>query len=205
MRCPACQVEYPPETAECPKCGVMLAKWHSGKPISTPRLDTGGRSSPVILYGGLIVIAAAGFYYWKTRSAAPAETVQVQPAAAPSAPAEAPAADAWRFEGTVFNLRTTAPVSAAQVDLRAGGTAFRAVTDAGGNFRLDVPALQTGGYAASVIHPDYRPGYIEGEPDVVTEEFRLRMDCAGDGEAETLQGRAGASTDTDFMICPKKR
>ncbi|MFA6316274.1 MAG: carboxypeptidase-like regulatory domain-containing protein [Elusimicrobiota bacterium] len=202
MRCPTCQVDYPPEVAECPKCGVVLAKWTSRK-LALPSLEGEKRSSPVILYGGLIVAVLGGVYYWRQASAPP-------PAPAVSAPAvEAPpapvAADQWRFDGTVFNLRTAAPVASAQVTFKSAGTVYQAVTDAGGNYRVDVPALETGAYDASVTHPDYRAGYIEGEPDVVGEEFRGRMDCAVDGEEETLRGKAGENSDMDFMLCPRKR
>ena len=136
MRCPSCHIEYPPETHECPKCGVVLAKWHSGKPLTTPKLEGEERSSPIILYGGLALAVLGGIYYWRAPGGAPAETVHMQapPPPAPAAPGgteasaplapEAPAQDGWRFEGTVFNLRTGAPVVIPRHGARRGHPAL---------------------------------------------------------------------------------
>ncbi|MBI5884328.1 MAG: carboxypeptidase regulatory-like domain-containing protein [Elusimicrobia bacterium] len=213
MRCPSCHVEYPPETHECPKCGVVLAKWHSGKPLNTPRLEGEQRSSPIILYGGLALAVLAGIYYWRAPSGAPVDTVQTQaPAPAAAAGAEVSASvqpdvsvpEGWRFEGTVFDLRTGTPVSNAQVDIKAAGKVYRTITTPEGRYRRDVPALETGGYALTITHPGYRPEYIKGSPEAMAEEFRGRMDCSKQGEGEVLSGKTGETTAADFMICPKK-
>ncbi|MBI4676712.1 MAG: carboxypeptidase regulatory-like domain-containing protein [Elusimicrobia bacterium] len=208
MRCPSCQVDYPPETAECPKCGVALAKWHGGKSLTTPRLEGEHRSSPLILYGGLAAAALGAVLYFRRPVPAPSSDA----AAVPSAPAVTAVVETgeaipnpWRFEGVVADLRKASPVAGAKVDFIAGGKAYRAATDEEGRYKREVPALESGGYAVSVTHPRYHPRYQRGTPDIMTEEFRGRVDCAQFGQQETMAGAAGETVQADFMICPRRR
>lgn len=211
MNCPNCATQHPDEAAECPKCGIVLAKWRSAQasgPKAAAQRPTGD-SSPVVLYGGF---AAAVMAYWFFfRAPAPAPAPRPAPAGESSAAAGSPGgAGLWKFQGAVLDLSSLTPAAGARVVFSPSDQpaldAYNAETDARGNYSLQVPeALKGVSYTARITHPDIQGGHIKGSAEEFPEERRNAMRCPKNPPDDSLQGQAGATVTQDFLVCLKRR
>jgi hypothetical protein len=116
-RCPACAAPLAKGLDECPKCGVIFAKYHiveepppkdTSDRIPLPDLLKGeavtvGQRSPLVWIGALtgfaIIVAAAAFLFFRPSLEAP-QSIRKGPEVAVTAPAEPPSTPEPRSELT---------------------------------------------------------------------------------------------------------
>ncbi len=118
-KCPACATPLPEGLDECPKCGVIFAKYHTAVEELPPK-DTSHRvplpdllkgesvkveqRSPLVWIGALagfvIIVAVAAFFFFRSSSEAPAPSGKAPEPAAVTVPAESPSTPETGSEAT---------------------------------------------------------------------------------------------------------
>jgi hypothetical protein len=210
MNCPNCSTQHPDDAAECPKCGIVLAKWRTAQASGSKSAEQSptGDSSPLVLYGGF---AAAVLAYWFFFRAPAPPTLPPRPATDSSTAASAlGGAGLWSFKGAVLDLSSLTPAVGAVVIFAPSDqptlNTYNAETDAQGNYSLQVPeALKGVSYAARITHSNISGAHIKGSAEDFPEERRQGMRCPKTPPDDSLQGQAGSTVTQDFFVCLKRR
>lgn len=144
-----------------------------------------------------------------------------QPAAAasPAPPKAAPAKEAapppepvaklrdWVFQGQVYDIITLQPVYGVSLTFKDpfGRLVGKASTGDNGHYRVRLPALETGGYAVTLSHPDYRAHFLEDVyPPVRTLPEDQRRALAGARPVDKpWLGSVRSSVRRDLVVTPK--
>lgn len=207
MNCPNCSTPHPDDAAECPKCGIVLAKWRaaqaSGAKSTFKRPE--GESSPLVLWGGLGVAVLAYWFFFRAPAPPPSAPVTAASAAEAASP---PSASDWSFTGLVLDLKTLAPAAGAQVTFSASAEpavpVATALTDDDGRYTLKVSeSVKGGSYTARIYHPAIQGGHLKGSADDFPEDRRASMRCPKNPADDSLRGQGGATVTQDFLVCLK--
>ncbi len=207
MNCPNCSAAHADDAAECPKCGIVLAKWRAAQAsgVKSTFRSQEGESSPLVLWGGLGVAVLAYWFFFRTPAA---PSLPAGPAPSAEQTASPPSAQEWKFTGLVLDLKSLVPVAGAQVVLAASAQpdlpVAAGVTEEDGRYAIKVPdSVKGGAYTARITHPKIQGGHFKGSADDFPEDRRATMRCPKNPSDDALRGQGGSTVTQDFLVCLK--
>lgn len=178
--CPACGQVMGILEAQCPVCLRLRSPREIARDIRAGapsyRLRAAVFSPATAFFALGLSLLAFSAYAWRRGWLRPPEPPPVEQAEprpplreftepeTPPRPAKRPAPSRlWRVRGRVYDLMTLKPVAGTRLAFRAveGGKTYRTASGKDGAFALQVPKLDSGGYAVSVSHPVYGKVFLE--------------------------------------------
>ncbi len=215
MQCPNCRSSQEDAAAECPRCGLVFAKWRapsvyaakpSGSPPQAAAAPERDSTLSLTLWIPLLILTAAVWAF--DRWGDPEEKSHILLFSRSVSDSDRIPRGHWRFEGQVSDLLRASPIKGARISFLdfEDNRAYEDVTDDEGRYGITLPIRWKFGYALRLSHSLYRERVFNGNALSLPRAERLRMGL-GSASEETVNptcrgNRKKGPVTMDFALFP---